>query len=88
MKSLSQYINESAGSKFGDQTKYSKADFEQWCEDNGRDYFISEEGNIILVYMKLDQPIKKDGYEINIEHIATYDSKKQILYCDDLSEFV
>jgi len=93
MKTLNKYINENQsqldkGSKFNEQVKYSKEDWEKWLklidkEEYGKDLLIGnyeESPELILVY-KVNHDKKM------MDHIASYNSKKEILYTDDINLF-
>ena len=81
-------VNEDfGGSQFGDKAKYSEEDFKKWCSAAGKDFLFTEQGNLVLVYQNLVKPIQKDGYQIDIEHVATYNTKTHTIYTDDMSLF-
>lgn len=91
MKSLISYVNENEDfidPSFKEKVKYSNDDFEKWQKeihnDNilGKKIFISpyEDESLMLVYLR------KDDSNI-ISHIATYNKKTEVLYCDDIKIF-
>ena len=91
MKKLNEYINEqSEGSQFENEVKYSKTDWDAWKKlvwkdkpDLGKDLmfgFNEPDKHIELIYK-----LFKDEHQI--KHIASYDTKKEILYTDDINLF-
>jgi hypothetical protein len=89
MKQINEYIsNKDGGSKFENEVKYSLKDWEKWLklvekEDFGKDLYIGnydDDPDITLVFRTND----KDKH---MDHIATYNHKKSILYCDDINLF-
>ena len=69
--------------------KYNHADFMKWTkaahiDKNDTLYVLSNDDPYITVYKKLDQ---KDKWGSTITHIATYDTKKQVMMCNDPSLF-
>ena len=93
MKTLNRYINETksqlgGGSKFENEVKYSKSDWEKWLqlikkEEYGKDLLIGnyeDNPELTLVY-------KTNDKEKMMDHIASYDTKKEILYTDDINLF-
>ena len=75
------------GDEFADKAKYAEEDFKKWCTAAAKGYLFTEIGNLVLIYQTLEKPIQKDGYQIDIEHVATYNTKTHILYTDDMSLF-
>ena len=89
MKQINEYIkHENCGSSFENEVTYKKSDWEKWLklvdkEEWGKDLFIGNyetEPELILVY-------KTNHDKKMMNHIATYNSKKEILYCDDINLF-
>ena len=89
MKKLNQYINEyknepGGGSSFENEVKYSNSDWEKWKKETKEDIFVGNydnDTNLELAYI----PNHKDKTMV---HIATYNKKKEILWCDDIHLFV
>jgi len=82
MKDIVSKINES-GSSFSEQVKYSKSDWEKWKKETKEDVFIGNyenEPDLELVYI----PNNKDKM---MDHIATYNTKTNVLWCDDIKLF-
>ena len=84
MKSIISYITESNGSAFSDHVKYSAEDMEKWCNAAGDAYEIYNDSDALYIYKKLN---KKDKNGSTIEHIATYDNKKEELFTDNTNLF-
>ena len=85
MKKLNQYINEykEDHGSFGYEVKYSNSDWEKWKKETKEDIFIGnydDNPNLELAYI----PNHKDKTMV---HIATYNKKKEILWCDDIHLF-
>ena len=89
MKTLNEFINEEQlGSAFKDKVKYSKDDWEKWLqlikkEEYGKDLLLGnyeDNPELTLVY-------KTNDKEKMMDHIASYDTKKEILYTDDINLF-
>lgn len=91
MRNIKQFINEmndGIAYSFKEKVKYSNADWDKWIKmwkDNkfGNDILVGElndEPNLELVY-------KQDHKEKVIRHIATYNTKTQVLCCDDIKLF-
>lgn len=90
MKQLSKYIAESDntghaknGSSFSEEVKYSKSDWEKWKKETKEDVLIGNyesEPNLELVYI----PNHKGK---TVDHIATYNTKTETLFCDDIKLF-
>ena len=58
-----------------EEVKYKNIDFEKWSKEAGKDFEIEDLGdNLVGVYL-------------NGKHIATYNTKTQILMCDDTKLF-
>lgn len=88
MKNLNQYINEQSESQFKEKVKYTSFDWDKWLklidkEEWGKDLMIGNyesQPDLTLVY-------KADHMKKTMEHIATYDTKRQILMTDDIHLF-
>ena len=87
MKQLSKYISESnqemKGSSFSEKVKYSKKDWELWKKLTKEDVFVGNYDNepeLELVYIP-------DHTSKTVKHIATYNTKTETLFCDDLKLF-
>lgn len=83
MKDIILKINESSGSSFSEQIKYSKSDWEKWKKETKEDVFVGNyenDPNLELVYI----PNDKDK---TMNHIASYNKKTEILFCDDIKLF-
>lgn len=80
MKSIVNYINEMKGSAFKETVKYTLSDWKEWRKEIGsHKYFeIHKQDDMYLVYLD-----KKSG----LEHVASYNPGKEILYCDDIKLF-
>lgn len=78
MKNLKEFLFESfRGSSFKEEVKYKNVDFEKWSKEavKRKDFEIEDLGdNLVGVYL-------------NGKHIATYNTKTQILMCDDTKLF-
>lgn len=82
MKDIVSKINES-GSSFSEQVKYLKSDWEKWKKETKEDVFIGNyenEPDLELVYI----PNNKDKM---MDHIATYNKKTGVLFCNDIKLF-
>ena len=82
MKDIVSKINES-GSSFSEQVKYSKSDWEKWKKETKEDVFIGNyenEPDLELVY------IPNSKYKM-MDHIATYNKKTGVLFCNDIKLF-
>lgn len=76
MKGLIEFLLESfGGSSFKEEVKYKNADFEKWRKEAGKDFEIEDLGDNLM------------GVYLNGKHIATYNTKTQILMCDDTKLF-
>ena len=76
-------IQETSGNTFKEQVKYSKSDWEKYKKTCEKDvWFGNYENNpdLELVYI----PNHKDKI---MDHIATYNKKKEVLWCDDIKIF-
>ena len=90
MKNIDEFINESGnaghvknGSSFSNEVKYSKSDWEKWKKETKEDILIGnydDNPNLELAYI----PNHKDK---TMQHIATYNKKTGILWCDDIKLF-
>lgn len=89
MRQINEYINhKEGGSSFENEVKYSKSDWEKWLklvnkEEFGKDLMVGNyesEPELILVY-------KANHDKKMMDHIATYNTKKEILWCDDINLF-
>lgn len=76
MKDLKDLLLESlGGSSFKEEVKYKNSDWEAWKKQAPKDFEIEElDKNLFGVYL-------------NNKHIATYDSKRGVLMCDDTNLF-
>ena len=86
MRQIVEYINhthnESKGSKFKEQIKYSKSDWDKWKKE-AKEVFIGnydEDPDLELAYI----PNHKDRI---MDHIGTYNKKTKVLFCDDIELF-
>ena len=88
MKDINTYINEyknepGGGSSFENKVKYSKSDWEKWKKETKEDIFVGnydDDPDLELAYI----PNHK---EKTMKHIATYNIKTGILWCDDIKLF-
>lgn len=74
MKNLKDFINESKGSVFKNEVKFSSKDYEAWKKEAGKKVEIDELDNLNVIY-------------IDKKHIGTYDVEKQTLMADNLELF-
>lgn len=82
------YAGEREGSSFKEKVKYSKKDFDKWVElwrDDklSKQVMISPYGKdtkLVLIYW-INQSTKQ------VQHIASYDIKNEILMTDDIKLF-
>lgn len=82
MKDIVSKINES-GSSFSEQVKYSKSDWEKWKKETKEDVFIGNyenEPDLELVYIH-------NNKDKMMDHIATYNKKTGVLFCNDIKLF-
>ena len=85
MRNIKQFINEykEDNGSFGYELKYSKSDWEKWKKETKEDIFVGnydDNPNLELAYI----PNHKDKM---MKHIATYNTKTQVLWCDDIKLF-
>ena len=85
MKNLTKFINEQqGGSSFKQEVSYSAADWNKWKnETRGKDIYVgtvNDEPDLELVYI----PNHKSK---TLDHIATYNIKTHVLFCDDINLF-
>lgn len=85
MKDIVTKINEykEDNGSFGYELKYSKSDWEKWKNETKEDIFVGnydDDPNLELAYI----PNHKDK---TMNHIATYNKKTGILFCDDIKLF-
>ena len=85
MKDIVSKINEYKEDRgsFGYEVKYSKSDWEKWKKETKEDVFIGNyenEPDLELVYI----PNHKDKM---MDHIATYNKKTGVLFCNDIKLF-
>ena len=85
MKDIVTKINEYKEDRgsFEYEVKYSKSDWEKWKKETKEDILIGnydDNPNLELVYI----PNHK---EKTMKHIATYNIKTSILWCDDIKLF-
>lgn len=81
-------FQETAGNYFKEKVKYSLKDWEKWLklvekEEFGKNLYIGNydnDPNITLVY-------KANDKDKHMDHIATYNHEKGVLYCDDIKLF-
>jgi len=76
-------VQEITGNNFKEEVKYSKSDWEKYKKTREKDlWFGNYENNpgLELVYI----PNHKNKV---MDHIATYNIKKGILFCDDIKLF-
>ena len=89
MKQIKEYISENqSGSQFKGQVKYSKDNWDQWMKMWKDKKFDKD----ILVGKLDNEPDLELVYKINntertVDHIATYNTKKEILYTNDINLF-
>lgn len=82
MKDIVSKINESSSS-FSEQVKYSKSDWEKWKKETKEDIFIGNyenDPNLEIIYI----PNHKEKI---MDHIATYNKKTGVLFCNDIKLF-
>lgn len=89
MQQINEYIKyEGGGSSFENEVKYSNSDWKKWLqlikkEEYGKDILIGnydDNPELTLVY-------KNNDKEKMMDHIASYDNKKEILYTNDINLF-
>ena len=94
MRNLNDFINENnnsgeiKGSAFTEKIKYSKKDFEKWIElwkdgKLSKEVMISpynKDTKLVLIYWINDE-------QKQIQHIASYNVKDEILMTDDIKLF-
>jgi len=101
MKSISEFINESkpysidythrtmpTQGNFKEKVKYSKSDWDKWIKLMEKE----EWGKDILIGNYESSPELTVVYRVNnknhtMDHIASFDNNKEILYCDDINIF-
>ena len=85
MKDIVSKINEykEDNGSFANEVKYSKSDWEKWKKETKEDILIGnydDNPNLELAYI----PNHKDK---TMKHIATYNTKTHVLWCDDIKLF-
>ena len=89
MRQINEYINyKEGGSSFENEVKYSKSDWEKWLKLVDKE----EYGKDLMIGNYESQPELTLVYRVNhdkkmMDHIATYDTKKEVLWCDDINIF-
>ena len=71
------------GSSFKEEVKYSSEDWKKWKEETKEDVLIGNyegEPTLELVYIP-NHKVK------TMEHIATYNTSAEVLFCDDIKLF-
>ena len=79
MKNLVNYINEQQGSSFKEEVKYTKADWEKWKKNRPDEIYVGTDDDnkdLELVYIV-------NHKTRTVDHIASYNPKTQVLFCDD-----
>ncbi len=74
MKTLKDFINESKGSVFKNEVKFSSKDYEAWKKEAGKKVEIDELDDLNVIY-------------IDKKHVGTYNTKKQTLATDQIELF-
>ena len=103
MKQINEYISQSQNytqktspylGKFKHEVKYSKADWDKWVklvekEKWGNDILIGSYDSApeLSVVYRAEHNKKIMGQKGFMDHIASYNSDKEILYCDDIKLF-
>jgi hypothetical protein len=85
---IEKYAGEREGSSFKDKVKYSKKDFDKWVElwrDDklSKEVMISPYGKdteLVLIYLI-------NNSQKQVQHIASYNVKDEILMTDDIKLF-
>lgn len=83
MKNLVNYINEQQGSSFKEEVKYTKADWEKWKKNRPDEIYVGTDDahkGLEVVYI-VNHKTK------TVDHIASYNPKTQVLFCDDTKLF-
>ena len=85
MKDIVSKINEykEDNGSFANEVKYSNSDWEKWKKETKEDVMVGNydaEPEIELVYIP-------DHKNRTMEHIGTYNKKKEVLFCDDIKLF-
>ena len=81
MKQINEYLQ--GGNTFKNEVRYSKSDWEKWKKATTKDVLVGnyeDDKDLELVYIP-------DHNDKKIEHIGTYNKKKEILWCDDIAFF-
>lgn len=74
MKNLKDFINESKGSVFKNEVKFSSKDYEAWKKEASKKVEIDELDDLNVIY-------------IDKKHVGTYNKKKQTLATDQIELF-
>lgn len=71
------------GSQFKNEIKYSITSWDEWKQNRAENVYVGgydNEPDIEVVYVVNDE-------NKTLEHIATYNKKEQVLFCDDVDMF-
>ena len=83
MKDLNQFIKESVGNAFKREVQYSSIDWKKFKKNTNKEVFIGNyesAPDLTVIY-------RADHKNHTMDHIGSYDNKKEILYCDDIHLF-
>lgn len=83
MKELVQFMKESSGPQFHYEVKYTLSDWNKWKKNRPDEIYVGtyeDDSDLELVYMP-------DHRAKTMKHIATYNTKTQVLFCDDTTLF-
>ncbi len=83
MKDLISFINEQQGSSFKEEVKYTKSDWEKWKKNRPDEIYVGTDND----YKGLEVVYVVNHKTKTVDHIASYDPNKQILFCDDTKLF-
>ena len=86
MKDLINFINEQNnmnGPSFKEEVKYTKSDWDKWKKNRPDEIYVGTDND----YKGLEVVYVVNHKTKTVDHIASYDPKKQILFCDDIKLF-
>ena len=89
MKNLMNYINEQVntpgfpGSTFKEEVQYTNADWEKWKKNRPNEIYVGTDA----AYEGLEVVYMVNHKTKTVDHIASYDPQKQVLFCDDITLF-
>ena len=80
---LVSFINEHQGSLFKEEVKYTKADWEKWKKTRPDEIYVGTDDD----YKDLELVYIVNHNTRTVDHIASYNPKTQVLFCDDIKMF-